>query len=56
MALNDLELSLMAFPQRWAPAGGSGGGTLQLNVLLLPVATRPSRWAAARPSPGPRCP
>lgn len=37
MALNDLELSLMAFPQRWVPAGGTGGGTLQLNVLLLPV-------------------
>ena len=37
MALNDLELSLMAFPQRWVPASGNGGGTLQLNVLLLPV-------------------
>jgi hypothetical protein len=37
MALNDLELSLMAFPQSWIPAGGAGGGTLQLNVLLLPV-------------------
>ena len=37
MALNDLELSLMAFPQRWVPAGGAGGGMLQLNVLLLPV-------------------
>jgi hypothetical protein len=37
MALNDLELSLMAFPQRWVPAGGTGGGTLQLNILLLPV-------------------
>jgi hypothetical protein len=38
MALNDLELSLMAFPQRWVPAGGgASGGTLQLNVLLLPV-------------------
>jgi hypothetical protein len=35
MALNDLQLSLMAFPQRWVPA--SGGGALQLNVLLLPV-------------------
>ena len=37
MPLNDLELSLMAFPQRWAPAGSSSGGTLQLNILLLPV-------------------
>ena len=37
MALNDLDLSLMAFPQRWVPAGSTGGGTLQLNVLLLPV-------------------
>jgi hypothetical protein len=37
MALDDLELSLMAFPQRWVPAGGTGGGTLQLNILLLPV-------------------
>jgi hypothetical protein len=38
MALNDLELSLMAFPQRWVPAGGgSGGSALRLNVLLLPV-------------------
>jgi hypothetical protein len=37
MALNDLELSVMAFPQRWVPASGTGGGTLHLNILLLPV-------------------
>ena len=37
MALNDLELSLMAFPQRWVPASGTGGGTLHLNLLVLPV-------------------
>ena len=37
MALNDLELSLMAFPQLWVPSGGSGGGTLHVNILLLPV-------------------
>jgi hypothetical protein len=33
MALNDLELSLMAFPQRWDGASG----TLSLNILILPV-------------------
>ena len=33
MALNDLELSLMAFPQRW----DGPSGTLTLNFLLLPV-------------------
>lgn len=33
MALNDLELSLMAFPQRW----DGKSGTLALNILLLPV-------------------
>jgi hypothetical protein len=33
MALNDLELSLMAFPQRW----DGTSGTLTLNILLLPV-------------------
>src|ERR1700683_3113433 len=37
MALNDLELSLMAFPQRWVPTASTGGGTLRLNILLLPV-------------------
>src|SRR5882724_3519672 len=31
MALNDLELSLMAFPQSWAD------GTLTVRVLVLPV-------------------
>lgn len=33
MALDDLELSLMAFPQRWDGATGN----LSLNLLLLPV-------------------
>ena len=33
MALNDLELSLMAFPQRW----DGPSGILSLNILLLPV-------------------
>src|SRR5215470_15176480 len=33
MALNDLELSLMAFPQRW----DGKAETLSLNILLLPV-------------------
>jgi hypothetical protein len=33
MALNDLELSLMAFPQRWDGASG----VLTVNLLLLPV-------------------
>jgi hypothetical protein len=33
MALNDLELSLMAFPQRWDGASG----VLWVNLLLLPV-------------------
>ncbi|MDR3628850.1 MAG: hypothetical protein P4L42_00795 [Desulfocapsaceae bacterium] len=33
MALNDLELSLMAFPQRW----DGPSGTLTVNILLLPV-------------------
>jgi hypothetical protein len=33
MALNDLELSLMAFPQHW----DGPSGTLSLNILLLPV-------------------
>ncbi len=33
MALDDLELSLMAFPQRWDGASGA----LSLNILLLPV-------------------
>jgi hypothetical protein len=33
MALNDLELSLMAFPQRW----GAGSNLLTVNLLLLPV-------------------
>ena len=33
MALNDLELSLMAFPQRW----DGPSGLLSLNILLLPV-------------------
>jgi len=31
MALDDLELSLMAFPQRW------GGGAIAVNLLILPV-------------------
>ena len=33
MALNDLELSLMAFPQRW----DGSSGLLSVNLLLLPV-------------------
>ena len=33
MALNDLELSFMTFPQRWDGATGS----LSLNILVLPV-------------------
>ena len=33
MALNDLQLSLMAFPQRW----DGPTGVLSLNILLLPV-------------------
>jgi len=33
MALNDLELSLMAFPQRW----DGPSGVLTLSFLLLPV-------------------
>jgi hypothetical protein len=33
MALNDLELSFMAFPQRW----NAGAGQLQFNLLILPV-------------------
>jgi hypothetical protein len=33
MALNDLELSLMVFPQRW----DGPTGILSLNILLLPV-------------------
>jgi hypothetical protein len=33
LALNDLELSLMAFPQRW----DGPSGTLSFNILLLPV-------------------
>lgn len=33
MALNDLELSLMAFPQRW----DGPSGNLSLNILILPV-------------------
>jgi hypothetical protein len=33
MALNDLELSLMAFPQHW----DGPTGVLSLNILLLPV-------------------
>src|SRR5262249_31533934 len=33
MALNDLELSLLAFPQRW----DGPFGVLSLNILLLPV-------------------
>jgi hypothetical protein len=33
MSLNDLELSLMTFPQRWDAASG----VLSLNILLLPV-------------------
>jgi hypothetical protein len=33
MALDDLELSLMTFPQRW----DGPSGTLSLNILLLPV-------------------
>ncbi len=33
MALNDLELSLMAFPQRW----NGSTGVLSVNLLLLPV-------------------
>ncbi|HLI10048.1 MAG TPA: hypothetical protein VKY65_00485 [Alphaproteobacteria bacterium] len=33
MALNDLELGLMAFPQRW----DGPSGMLSLNILLLPV-------------------
>ena len=33
MALNDLELSLMAFPQHWDGVAG----TLSFNLLLLPV-------------------
>ena len=33
MALDDLELSLMAFPQRWDSAAKS----LSLNILILPV-------------------
>ena len=41
MALNDLELSLMAFPQRWSGAAE----TLALNVLLLPVGDPTVRFA-----------
>jgi hypothetical protein len=38
MALDDLELSLMAFPQQWLPGSQhSGGGILKVNVLVLPV-------------------
>ena len=33
MALNDLELSLMAFPQRW----DGSSGLLTVNLLLLPI-------------------
>ena len=33
MALNDLELSLMAFPQRW----DGEAKTVALNILILPV-------------------
>lgn len=33
MALDDLELSLMAFPQHW----DGPSGTLSINILLLPV-------------------
>jgi len=33
MALDDLALSLMTFPQRWH----GGTGKLDVNVLLLPV-------------------
>lgn len=33
MALDDLELSLMAFPQRW----DGGAGKLHFNILILPV-------------------
>ena len=33
MALNDLELSLMAFPQRWTGSANQ----LSINILLLPV-------------------
>ena len=33
MALKDIELSLMTFPQRW----DGPSGTLSLNILLLPV-------------------
>lgn len=33
MALNDLELSLMTFPQRW----DGTTGTISLNILMLPV-------------------
>jgi hypothetical protein len=51
MALNDLELSLMAFPQHWVPDPATGGGTLQLNVLLLPAGdpTQPLGIDPARP-------
>jgi len=46
MALNDLELSLMAFPQRWSGAAES----LTLNILLLPVGDPTVRFAG-RPIP-----
>lgn len=46
MALDDLELSLMAFPQRWSGATD----TLTLNILLLPVGDPTVRFAG-RPIP-----
>ena len=41
MALNDLELSLMAFPQRWNGLADQ----LTLNILLLPVGDPTVRFA-----------
>src|SRR5258706_1242038 len=46
MALNDLELSLMAFPERWS----GPTETLALNILLLPVGNPTVRFAG-RPVP-----
>lgn len=38
MAINELHLSLMAFPQAWTPgATPADDGTLAVNILVLPV-------------------
>src|SRR5271156_3709299 len=37
MAIDKLQLSLMAFPQSWTPATPTGDATLAVNVLVLPV-------------------